>query len=131
MGAPESDHHHRVSAEAILESIQLLAAQNPEAFGKVVVEILCELAEVDRDAYEYLVGGMISREQRSAGLKVALEQARQALVLGHADRVEERITAIEGWIRAVEYLASRERLELLSAGEQEAKPTSPGNTYVM
>ena len=129
MGAPASARH-RVSASAILESVHLLATENPEAFGKLVVEILCTLAELDRDAYEHLVGGMISREQRSAGLKVALEQAKQALTLGHTDRVEERISAIEAWICAIEWLGSRRTVELASAEERDAKPGSP-HLYVM
>jgi hypothetical protein len=108
----------------------LLATENPEAFGNLVVEMLCKLAELDRDAYEYLVGGMISREQRSAGLKVALEQAKQALTLGHTDRVEERISAIEAWICAIEWLGSRRTVELASAEERDAKPGSP-HLYVM
>src|SRR5713226_8386996 len=119
MGAPASARH-RVSASAILESVHLLATWNPEAFGSLVVEMLCKLAELDRDAYEYLVGGMISREQRSAGLKVAVEQAKQALTLGHTDRVEERISAIEAWICAVEYLGSQGRLELPPDDEQDS-----------
>jgi hypothetical protein len=63
----------------------MLAAQNPEVFGRLVVEILCRLADLDRDAYEFLVGGMVSRELCGAGLLVALEQARQALALGKTD----------------------------------------------
>jgi hypothetical protein len=115
---------------AILEAVQSLATANPEAFGKLVVEILCKLAELDRDAYEYLIGGMISRELCAAGLQVALEQAKQALSLGNTGRVEERISAIEDWLRAVETLGSRERFELLLAEEQETRPTS-SHTYVM
>jgi hypothetical protein len=69
----ESDRHHRSnSAIEILESVELLATQDPEAFGELVVKILCKLAELDRDTYEYLMGVMISREPRAAGLKVAL-----------------------------------------------------------
>jgi len=128
--APASDRP-RVSASGILDSVHLLATESPEAFGKLVVEILCKLAEVDRDAYEYLVGGMISREQCSAGLKVALEQAKQALTLGHTDRVEERISAIEDWIRAVEYLGSQGRLELPPDDEQDSSPTNAPIKYVM
>jgi len=127
----ESRHHDRpVSASAILESIQALARQNPEAFGKLVVQTLCTLADLDRDAYDFLVGGMFSRELRAAGLKVALEQAKQALSLGRSDRVEERLSAIEGWVRSAEYLGSRERLELLAADEQESPPSST-HTYLM
>jgi hypothetical protein len=69
----ESDRHHRSnSAIEILESVELLATQDPEAFGELVVKILCKLAELDRDTYEYLMGVMISRELRAAGLKVTL-----------------------------------------------------------
>ena len=133
MGAHESEGHNRtVSTSAILDSVQSLATQDPAAFGKLVVEILWKLAEFDRDAYECLMGRVISQELHAAGLKIALEQAKEALSLGHSGRVEERVTAIEGWIRSVEYLGSRERFELLSAGEQEAKPTNPcRNTYLM
>jgi hypothetical protein len=124
------DHDRTVSASAILESVQSLARQNPEAFGKLVVQILCTLADLDRDAYDFLVGGMFSRELRAAGLNVALEQAKQALSLGRSDRVEERLSAIETWVRSAEYLGSRERLELLTVDEQEPTPTSK-RIYVM
>jgi len=63
----ESDRHHRSnSAIEILESVELLATQDPEAFGELVVKILCKLAELDRDTHEYLMGVMISRELRCA-----------------------------------------------------------------
>jgi len=59
----ESDLHRRSKpASEILESIQSLATQDPEAFGELVVRIFCKLAEWDRATYEYLIGGMISRE---------------------------------------------------------------------
>ncbi|MGH9546638.1 MAG: hypothetical protein ACRD23_15630 [Terriglobales bacterium] len=131
MGDQESDRHYRAeSASAILESIHSLARQNPEAFGELVVKILCKLAEWDRGAYEYLMSGVVSRELRAAGLLVALEQAKQALSQGHADRVEERVSAIEGWVHAIEYLGSQERLELLLAQEQKPGAASP-QTYLM
>jgi hypothetical protein len=100
---------------AILDSAKRLALHDPDAFGKFVVEILCQLAELDRDAYDYLLGGMISRELLAAGLLVALEQAKQALASGDALRVVERVNAIESWVRTIEHLGSRERVEALMA----------------
>jgi hypothetical protein len=131
VGDQESNRYQRADlASTILESIQSLARQNPEAFGALVIEILCKLAEWDRDAYEYLMSGVISRELRAAGLTVALEQAKQAFLLGNTDRAEERLSAIEGWLRTLEYLGARERLELLLAQEQKIGATS-AQTYVM
>jgi len=104
-----------VSASGILEFVQVLATQDPEAFGQLVVEILCRLADLDRDAYEFLVGGMVSKELCGAGLLVALEQAKQALALGKVDQAAERVNAIDVWVRSVEDLGSRERLDLLPA----------------
>jgi hypothetical protein len=115
---------------AILEAVQSLAAQNSEAFGDLVVKILCTLAELDRAAYECLMGGMISRELSAAGLSVALAQAKQAFSRGQYDRSEERITAIEQWLHSVEGLGSRERLEIRSA-EEPATRTTPPHSYVM
>lgn len=127
----ESDLHRRSKpASEILESIQLLATQDPEAFGELVVKILCKLAELDRETYEYLMGVMISRELRAAGLKVALEQAKQSLSLGHKDLVAERLSVIEGWACMVEYLGSREKLvRLLAPGQQSAEV--PPQTHIM
>lgn len=131
MGDQESNRHHRAdSASAILEPIQRLTTQNPEAFGELVVQILCKFAELDREAYEYLMAGVISQELRAAGLLVALEQVKQALASGNIDGVRERVTAIEGWVRRIEYLGSRERLDLLLAQEQKPGATSP-QTYIM
>jgi hypothetical protein len=131
VGDQESNRYQRADlASTILESIQSLARQNPEAFGALVIEILCKLAEWDRDAYEYLMSGVILRELCAAGLTVALEQAKQALLLGNTDRAEERLSAIEGWLRTLEYLNSRERLELLLAQEQKTGATS-AQAYVM
>ncbi len=96
----------------------------------MVFEALSKLAELDRDAYEYLMGGVISQELRAAGLLVALEQVKQALASGNIDHVAERVTAIEGWVRTIEYLGLRERLELLLAQEQKPVATSP-QTYIM
>jgi hypothetical protein len=76
------------------------------------------------------MSGVISRELRAAGLTVALEQAKQAFLLGNTDRAEERLSAIEGWLRTLEYLGARERLELLLAQEQKIGATS-AQTYVM
>ena len=118
------------SASEILESIQSLAVHNPEAFGELFVKILFKMAEWDRAAYEYLIGGVISRELCSAGMNVALDQAKQALLLGNTDRAEERLSAIECWLRTLEYLGSPERLELLLAQEQKTGATST-ETYVM
>jgi hypothetical protein len=89
-------HDPTNSASEILESVQSLAMQDPEAFGELFVKVLCKMAEWDRATYEYLIGGVISRELCSAGLNVALEQAKQALLLGNTDRAEERLRAIEG-----------------------------------
>jgi hypothetical protein len=123
-------HHRPDSAFEILESIELLATQDPEAFGEIVVKILCKLAELERDTYEYLMGVMISRELRAAGLKVALEQAKQSLSLGHRDLIAERLSAIEGWACMVEYLGSRERLaRLLAPGQQSA--AVPPQAHIM
>ena len=131
MADQESDRHHREDlGSAILESIQSLAAQNPEAFGELTTTILCKLAELDRDAYEYLMNRVISQELCAAGLKVALEQAKQALSLGDTDRVVERVNAIEGWLCTMEYLGSRERLELLLTQERKLVATPP-QTYLM
>lgn len=125
-------HDRTVSASAILDSVQSLASQDPGAFGNLVVEILWKLSELDRDAYEWLMSMAISQELYAAGLKIALEQAKEALSLGHRGRVEERVTAIEGWICTIEYLGSRERFKLLSAGELDSRPTNAGrNTYLM
>jgi hypothetical protein len=111
---------------AILESIRSLSEQNPGAFGQLVVELLCKLAEMDHDAYEYLMSGVVSRELHAAGMRVALAQAKQALSLGNTNRAEERLGAIEAWLHTVEYLGSRERLDILLTGEQKIPPN-----YVM
>ena len=132
MGDQESGHRDRtVSATAILASVQSLAGQDPEALGALVVEILWKLAELDQRAYECLIGGAIWRELYAAGVMVGLDQAKRALAQGYTNQAEERVTAIEHWMRALEYLGSREKLELLAAGEQEARPTNPRNTYLM
>jgi hypothetical protein len=127
VGALESDRGRGENpVSAILESIRLLSKQEPAVFGQLVVEILCKLAELDRDAYEYLMSGVVSRELHAAGMRVALAQAKQALSLGNADRAEERLGAIEAWLHTIEYLGSRERLDILLTGEQKAPPN-----YVM
>lgn len=117
----------------LLDWAHWMATQDPEAFGRLVVEILRKVADLDRDVYECLWGGMISGELQAAGLLVALEQAKQALSSGDIDRVRERVGAIEGWVRTIEYLGSRDRLAIL-AGERGESPTegvrSP-NAYVM
>jgi len=118
-----------VSASAILESVQLLAAQDPEAFGELVVEILCKLAELDCDAYEFLVGGMVSRELQGAGFVVALEQAKRSLALGNPGQAAERMNAMGLWVRSIEDLGSRERLGFLPAEKPKGGPASPH--YVM
>lgn len=130
MSDQESDRHHRPnSAIEILESVELLATKDPEAFGELVVKILCKLAELDRDTYEYLMGVMISRELRAAGLKVALEQAKQSLSLGHKDLIAERLSAIEGWACMVEYLGSRQRSARLLATGAAVRSGAPADAH--
>ena len=118
---------------AILDFIQPLATQNPEAFGRFIVAILCKLAELDRDAYEYFLSGMVSRELLAAGVLVALEQVKQALASGDINGALERVNAIEGWVRLVEYQGSQERLEHLLAENEKATPKTAGypHAYVM
>jgi len=127
-------HGRTNSISAILDSAERLAFEDAEAFGRLVVEILCKLAEFDREAYEFFVGGMIAREMQAAGLLVALEQVKQALASGDVHYAAERVSAIEGWVRRVEYLGSTEkRLEILAGrkaeGRTEGAKSSSG--YVM
>jgi hypothetical protein len=105
-------------AAAVLDSIQRLAAQDPATFRKLVVEVLCTLAEVNRNAYEYLISGIMAREMEMAGFLVALEEAKQALASGFPDRASERLSVASLWLNSVEYLGSRKRLEFLVAEEQ-------------
>jgi hypothetical protein len=134
VGDQEPSRAHPGGAlSVILDFVQPLATQNPEAFGRFVVAILCKLAEMDRGAYEYFLSGMVSRELLAAGLLVALEQAKQALSSGEINRALERVNAIEGWVHTIEYQGSRENLERLQAEDQEAALAVVGSppTYVM
>lgn len=115
------------SFSAILDFVQSLAPQDGEAFGRFIVAILCKLAELDRDVYEYFLSGVVSRELLAAGLLVALEQVKQALASGDDNRALERVNAIEGWVRTIEYQGSQERLELLLAEEPKGALTGVGS----
>ena len=125
--------HSGSSFSAILDFVQSLAKHDGEAFARFIVAILCKLEELDRDAYEHFLSGVVSRELVSAGLLVVLEQAKQALASGDINRAVERVNAIEGWMRLVEYQGSQERLERLLAEEEKAAPKSAGSphAYVM
>ena len=103
---------------AVLDSIRRLAAQDPPTFRKLVVDVLCTLAEVNQNAYEYVISGIMSRELELAGFLVALEETKHALDLGFPDRARERLSAISFWLHSVEYLGSQKRLEFLLAEEE-------------
>ena len=100
-----------ITVASILQSAKLLALRSPEEFGDLVVMVLRTLADFDSDAYELFVSGIVSRELRAAGLKVALEQTNQALSLGRIDSAEERVTAISEWVSRLEALSLRLRLQ--------------------
>ena len=125
--------HSGSSFSAILDFVQSLAKHDGEAFARFIVAILCKMAELDRDAYEHFLSGVVSRELLGAGLSVALEQAKQALASGDINRALERVNAIEGWMRLVEYEGSQERLERLLAEDEKTalKAAGSSHAYVM
>ena len=99
-----------VSAPAILDSIQRLAKQDPEAFGELFVRVTVTLSQVDRAAYDWVMAGMIHRTSEEWGVTYALGEVKQKLASGDVQGAIGALKLIETWAIGIEHLASGEAL---------------------
>ena len=99
-----------VSATAIMDSIQRLAKQDPEAFGTLFVQVTLKLSQVDRGAYDWFMAGMIVRTSEAYGVTPALTEVKQKLEANDIQGAIGALKPIESWADVMEHLASGEAL---------------------
>jgi hypothetical protein len=110
-----------LSASTLRDFGKWLALHNPASFGRLAIDFLCTLAEVDHDAGGYILGLIISRELGASGLSIAVDEAERALASWDVDRAKERLESIKAWLRVIESATSPEKLELLEMKAAESR----------
>ncbi len=77
----------------------------------MVVQVTVTLQQVDRDAYDWFMSGMIHRTSEAWGVPHALGEVKQKLASGDVQGAIGALRPIETWADGMEHIASGERLK--------------------